>query len=62
LVKSVRTWNASDEVNILIDSEAPKGKGFSAWANDKILKGSIFEKHPPTIKESLELENVELEL
>jgi len=62
LVKSVRTWNASDEVNILIESEAPKGKGFSAWANDKILKGSILEKHPTEIKEPKDLLNLELEL
>ena len=61
MVKSVRTWNASDEVNILIDSEAPKGRGFSAWANAKILAGSLSEK-TPKVKESKELQNVELEL
>jgi len=61
LVKSVRTWNASDEVNILIETEAPKGRGFSAWANAKILAGSMAEK-TPKVKESLLLENVELEL
>jgi len=61
LVKSVRTWNASDEVNILIESEAPKGRGFSAWANKKIMAGSLAEKSP-SIKESKELQNLEIEI
>jgi len=39
VVKSVRSFNASDDVNILIEQEAPKGKGFSAWVNGKILEG-----------------------
>jgi len=61
LVKSVRTWNASDEVNILIEAEAPKGRGFSEWANKKIMLGSLAEKNPLR-KEPKPLVNLELEI
>ena len=45
MVKSVRTFNANDEVNLLIEEEAPKGKGFSKWINDKILAADNIQKN-----------------
>ena len=47
MVKSVRTFNASDEVNILIEAEAPKGKGFSAWVNEQIMRAKLNENVAP---------------
>lgn len=60
MVKSVRTWNASDEVNILIDNEAPKGRGFSAWANKKILDGHMAEKNSPEVRSKVTNLGVEI--
>jgi len=60
VVKSVRTWNASDEVNELIAAEAPKGRGFSAWANKKLLAGHLAEKNKVEVKSSVTNLGVEL--
>jgi len=50
VTKSVRTFNASDEVSILIAEEAPKGRGFSDWVNRKIMKGELAEKNKMVLK------------
>ena len=59
-MKSVRTFNASDEVNLLIDEQAPKGKGFSAWVNGKILDGH--NKQLNKFIEIPEMKNVRVKL
>jgi len=58
--KTIRSFNATENVNDLInESKIAKGK-LSDWINDKIEKGVLYEKKPK--KESRELENVSLQL
>ena len=58
--KTIRSFNATENVNDLInESKIVKGK-LSDWINDKIEKGVLYEKKPE--KESKELENVSLQL
>ena len=48
--KTIRSFNASDEVNDIIN-EQNIGKGkISDWINDKIKKGVIYEQTPQESK------------
>jgi len=46
LPKTIRSFNATDEINDLIN-ESKLGKGkISDWINDKIKKGVLYDMNP----------------
>lgn len=47
--------------DLINESSIPKGE-MSNWINDKIKKGVLYERNPPTIEESKELLNLEVEI
>lgn len=52
MTKGIRTWNASDEVNEWLDQNAPRGKGFTKYMNDKIMQLSVMEASSNSSNES----------
>ena len=59
--KTIRSFNASFEVNNLINESGIKKGEMSNWINDKIKKGLLWENSPVTPK-TKELTNIEVEL
>jgi len=60
MVKTIRSFNATENVNDLInESKIAKGK-LSDWINDKIEKGVLYEKDPKS--DAKQLEKVSLTL
>ena len=43
LAKTIRSFNASDEVNDLINESGIKKGEMSTWINDKIKKGILYD-------------------
>jgi len=50
--KTIRSFNASDEVNDLINESQIKKGELSTWINDKIKKGILYDvtDKPRTVK------------
>lgn len=49
MVKVIRSFNASEAVNELLEQTAPKGKGFSAWMNKELLEANLMRKNKQVI-------------
>ena len=45
MTKVIRSWNSSEEVNIILRDKAPKGKGFSAWMNKELLESDLMRQN-----------------
>jgi len=60
VVKTIRSFNASEEVNLLLEQTAPKGKGFSAWINKELLEANLMKKNRLEVKS--QVTNLEIEI
>ncbi len=45
MTKVIRSWNSSEEVNLILKENAPKGKGFSAWMNRELLESNLMREN-----------------
>jgi len=59
--KTIRSFNATAEVNDLINESGIKKGEMSNWINDKIKKGLLWDKNPLAIEPKL-LQNIEVEI
>ena len=59
--KTIRSFNASFEVNNLINESGIKTGEMSNWINDKIKKGLLWE-NSPVVEKTKELTNIEVEI
>ena len=59
--KTIRSFNATAEVNDLINESGIKKGEMSSWINDKIKKGLLWDNGPNIIK-TKELTNIEVEI
>jgi len=53
--KTIRSFNASENVNDLINESGIKKGELSNWINDKIEKGLIYEKQPNRPKQEIKM-------